>query len=293
MTPATTSAEQVEASARSQNRSASSNWRSITPGPAQIDPRGYARRRRLLERGLAVLVPVALLGVWQVLAMRGVLDDNYFPAPTTIGSAWLDMIDRGFYQESVVASLRRIVTGYVLGTVSAMALGLLIGWSRLLVAALEPTIAALYTIPKLAILPLLLLIFGLGESSKVLLVALTCFFVVLINTIDAVASVSPRYLDVARSCGASTLATMWHITLPAALPQILTGMRVASGLAVIVIVGAEFVAADAGLGFMVWNSWNLGVPEYMYVGIVSISLIGVLASLALRGLERLLTPWRR
>lgn len=293
MTPATTSADQTEMPAPAQVRSGAPSWRSITPGPAQIDPRGYARRRRLLERSLAVLVPAALVAVWQVLAMRGVLDGNYFPAPTTIGSAWLDMIDRGFYQESVIASVRRIAIGYVIGTSSAVALGLLIGWSRLLRAALEPTIAALYTIPKLAILPLLLLLFGLGETSKILLVALTCFFVVLINTIDAVAGVSSRYIDVGRSCGASTLATLWHITLPAALPQTLTGMRVASGLAVIVIVGAEFVAADAGLGFMVWNSWNLGIPEYMYVGIVSISLIGVLASLALRGLERLLTPWRR
>src|SRR5690606_35614426 len=227
---------------------------------------------------------------WQGLAGAGVLESNYFPPPTQIAASWAELVAGGVYQESVLASLGRIIAGYLLGTLSAVALGMVIGSVRLLRVALEPTIAALYTIPKLAILPLLLLIFGLGETSKVLLVALTCFFVVLINTIDAVVGVSPRYIDVARSCQASTLATMWHITLPAALPQILTGMRVASGLAVIVIVGAEFVAADAGLGFMFWNSWNLGVPEYMYVGIVSISLIGVLASLALRGLERLLTP---
>jgi ABC-type nitrate/sulfonate/bicarbonate transport system permease component len=86
---------------------------------------------------------------------------------------------------------------------------------------------------------------------------------------------------------------LWHITVPAALPQTLTGMRIASGMAVIVIVGAEFVAADTGLGFLVWNSWNLGVPEYMFVGIVSISLIGVIATALLRGLERVLTPWNR
>jgi ABC-type nitrate/sulfonate/bicarbonate transport system permease component len=86
---------------------------------------------------------------------------------------------------------------------------------------------------------------------------------------------------------------LWHITLPAALPQMLTGLRIASGLAVIVIVGAEFVAANTGLGFLTWNSWNLGVPEYMYVGIAAISIIGVLANLLLRGVEWLLTPWKR
>lgn len=268
-------------------------WRTMAPGPAETNPRGYALRRRILERTLAAVVPIVLIGAWQIAAMRGMLESNYFPAPSTIGSAWLDLIDRGFYQESVLASLQRIISGYLIGTLSAVLLGLIIGSMKMLRAALEPTIAALYTVPKLAILPLLLLIFGLGETSKVLLVALTCFFVVLINTIDAVSGVSSRYLDVGRSCGASRLAILWHITLPAALPQTLTGMRIASGLAVIVIVGAEFVAADAGLGFMVWNSWNLGIPEYMYVGVVSISLIGVLASLALRGAERVLTPWKR
>ncbi len=270
-----------------------SSWRSIAPGPAEVNPRGYALRRKVIERSLAALVPIVLIGAWQIAARQGMLESNYFPAPSTIGAAWLDLIDRGFYQESVVASLQRIVSGYLIGTLSAVVLGLVIGSMKMLRAALEPTIAALYTVPKLAILPLLLLIFGLGETSKILLVALTCFFVVLINTIDAVSGVSSRYLDVGRSCGASRLATLWHITLPAALPQTLTGMRIASGLAVIVIVGAEFVAADAGLGFMVWNSWNLGIPEYMYVGVISISLIGVLASWALRGAERLLTPWKR
>ncbi|MFC0527287.1 ABC transporter permease [Phytohabitans kaempferiae] len=268
-------------------------WRSLTPGPVERDPRGYARRRRLLERGLAVAVPVVLIAVWQMLASRDVLENNYFPAPSVIVSAWGDIIANGVYPEAVGASLRRIAIGYVTGSLSALLLGLAIGSWPLLRAALEPTISALYTIPKLSILPLLLLVFGLGETTKVLLVALTCFFVVLISTIDAVHGVSHRYLDVGRSCKASFAATLWHITLPAALPQMLTGLRLASGLAVIVIVGAEFVAADAGLGFLVWNSWNLGVPEHMYVGIVSISLIGVLANLLLRGVERLLTPWNR
>ncbi|WP_160330432.1 ABC transporter permease [Sphaerimonospora mesophila] len=272
---------------------AGGGWRSIKPGLAETDPRGYARRRRLTERGVAIAVPVALVALWQYLAAAGVLESNYFPAPTTIAESWAELVASGVYQESVLASLQRIVAGYLLGGLTAVLLGLVIGSVRLLRVALEPTISALYTVPKLAILPLLLLIFGLGETSKILLVALTCFFVVLINTIDAVSGVSSRYHDVGRSCGASRWATLWHITLPAALPQILTGMRIASGLAVIVIVGAEFVAADAGLGFLVWNSWNLGVPEHMYVGIVSISLIGVAFGLVLRGVQWLLTPWNR
>ncbi|HEY0448805.1 ABC transporter permease [Actinophytocola sp.] len=265
----------------------------IVPSARERDPRAYAFRRRLLERGLAVAVPIGLIALWQGLASAGVAESPYFPPPFAIASSWGDLLSNGVYADSVVASVRRIVLGYVAGTLGALVLGFAIGSNALLRSALEPTIAALYTIPKLAILPLLLLVFGLGETSKILLVALTCFFVVLINTIDSVAGVSPRYRDVGRSCNASRWAMLWHITVPAALPQTLTGMRIASGMAVIVIVGAEFVAADTGLGFLVWNSWNLGVPEYMFVGIVSISLIGVIATALLRGLERVLTPWNR
>lgn len=268
-------------------------WREVAPSAAELSPRRHARRRRLIERTLAVAVPVALIAVWQVLADAGVIHGNYFPAPVAIFDAWIDIIRNGIFVDAVAASLRRIALGYLLGCVSALVLGLLIGSLRIVRVALEPTISALYTVPKLSILPLLLLVFGLGELSKVLLVALTCFFVVLINTIDAVGGVPARYTDVGRSCRAPYWAMLWHITLPAALPQMLTGLRIASGLAVIVIVGAEFVAANTGLGFLTWNSWNLGVPEYMYVGIAAISIIGVLANLLLRGVEWLLTPWKR
>lgn len=270
-----------------------STWHEIHPGKAESDPRRHRRRRRALERSLAVAVPLLAIAAWQILSSNGVLESRYFPAPSKILSAWGELIESGEFQRSLWASVKRIVVGYVLGCGAAVALGLAIGFVPLLRASLEPTIAALYTVPKLAILPLLLLVFGLGETSKILLVALTCFFVVLINTISAVAGVSQKYLDVARTVHAGWFATICHVTLPASLPNILTGLRIASGLAVVVIVGAEFVAAEAGLGFLVWNSWNLGVPEYMYVGIAAISLIGVLATALLRGFERLVTPWNR
>ncbi|MGM7700066.1 ABC transporter permease [Microbacterium sp. A84] len=271
----------------------STEWISVEPTEAELNPHAHRRRQRRIERSAAIAVPLAALALWQLAGEVGWLDDNFFPAPTKIAASWWDMIQNGVFWDSLVASTRRIVLGYLIGTTSAVILGLIIGSTKTLRAALEPTIAALYTVPKLAILPLLLLIFGLGETSKVLLVALTCFFIVLINTIDSVSSVPKSYLDVGESCGTGHLATLRHIILPAALPQILTGMRLASGLAVIVIVGAEFVAADTGLGFLVWNSWNLGIPEYMYVGIISISILGVTASALVRGLERIAMPWRR
>jgi len=268
-----------------------STWIELAPTAAEREPRRHQRRRRATERTLAIAVPAVLLVLWEVGATRGWIQSRYFASPSDIVEAWRDTIDSGLYWRSLEASLRRIGLGYGLGAASALVLGMLIGSNRLAISALEPTIVALYTVPKLSILPLLLLIFGLGETTKVLLVALTCFFVILLNTIDAVSSVESEYVDVGRSCGASRLATFRHILLPAALPQIITGMRLAAGLAVIVIVGAEFVAADEGLGYLVWNSWNLGIPERMFVGIVSIACLGVVVNALIRLSERFLTPW--
>lgn len=266
-------------------------WVSIQPGAAEQDPRGHQRRRELVERSLALGLPVLALILWELAAATGVMESRFFPPPSAIVAEWSRMIETGLYSSSLVASIRRIVLGYVLGAGSAFVIAFLIGGSRLLRTTLEPTIVALYTVPKLSILPLLLLMFGLGETSKVLLVALTCFFIVLINTIDAVSNVSPRYLDVGVSVRASRVAVLRHIVIPAALPQVLTGLRLAAGLGVIVIVGAEFVAANEGLGYLVWNSWNLAIPERMFVGIVSISVLGVLANALIRVVERLVTPW--
>lgn len=197
------------------------------------------------------------------------------------------------YWEHLKASLSRIFFGYLWGCLGGLLFGLIIGRTRIIKAALEPTIVALYTIPKLAILPLLLLIFGIGETPKVLLIAISVFFIVLINTMGALESISPSHLDVAKTFEFGRLNTIRHIILPSALPQIFVGFRLAAGVGVLVVVGAEFVAARSGLGFLIWNSWSIGIPTRMYIGIVSIALIGVIVNSLLRGLQRLLLPWDR
>src|SRR6185312_14643218 len=123
-----------------------------------------------------------------------------------------------------------------------------------------------YTVPKLAILPLLLLILGIGEAPKLTLIAVTVFFIVLINTNGALEAVPPAHVEAGRSFGLNRIDMIRHIILPAASPQIFVGLRIAAGMAVLALVGAEFVAAESGLGYLIWNSWNLGIPSYMYIG---------------------------
>lgn len=268
-------------------------WVTIEPGPAERRPREYQRQRMWLERSLAIAIPVIALLAWQICSSVGIFDARFFPPPTKIIEQWATLIENGMFYTSLAASVQRIVLGYIFGAIAALIIAWLIAPSRLVRNATEPTIIALYTVPKLSILPLLLLIFGIGELSKTLLVALTVFFVVLINTIDAVAGVSSKYLDVGRAAHASRWSTLWNITLPASLPQTLTGLRISAGMAVLVIVGAEFVAANEGLGYLIWNSWAVGIPSRMFVGIVTISVLGVLANALIRLLGRVLTPWTR
>lgn len=265
----------------------------LLPGRRERSPRRAARVDRVLVVGLATLVPVVLLALWQIAANARWIDVRFFPAPTTILSDWRRLISSGHYETHLRVSSVRIAVGYVTGAAGGVLVGLLVGSTQLLRKALEPTIVALYTVPKLAILPLLLLLLGIGEAPKLTLIAVTVFFIVLINTNGALESVPAAYLEAGRSFGLGRVSMIRHIVLPSALPQIFVGLRVAAGMAVLALVGAEFVAANSGLGFMIWNSWNLGIPSYMYIGIASISILGVLANGLLRLLQHVCIPWDR
>ena len=265
----------------------------LVPGRRELDP---ARANRLDKRwvtALAVLVPVLLVSFWQVAATARWIGVRFLPAPAQILADWRGLLDSGDYATHLGASAQRIALGYALGAAAGVLAGLLIGRARLVRKALEPTIVALYTVPKLAILPLLLLILGIGEASKLTLIAVTVFFIVLINTNGALEAVPTSHIEAGRSFGLDRIDMVRHIVLPAASPQIFVGLRIAAGMAVLALVGAEFVAAESGLGYLIWNSWNLGIPSYMYIGIVTISVLGVLANALLRLAQRVCLPWDR
>jgi ABC-type nitrate/sulfonate/bicarbonate transport system permease component len=169
--------------------------------------------------------------------------------------------------------------------------GFLLGSSRLARAAFEPTLNALYTVPKLALLPLLLLIFGIGEEPKIILIAMTVFFFMWISTMEAVATLSEGYGEAARSFRAGWWTRFRHVTFPAVLPQIFVAMRVSAGVAVLVLVGAEFVQGGNGIGYLIWNSWSLFLADRMYVGITVVALMGVVFSAVIAAVGRAVMPW--
>jgi len=263
------------------------------PGPAERDRKAHRARQRRREAALAWGVPLALVGAWQWAAATKTINPLFFPAPTDVAATASDMLASGELQRHIAATAGRIALGLILGVASGVVVGFAMGMSRLLRAALDSTLSALYVVPKLALLPLLLLIFGVGDTPTILLVAIAVFFLVWITTMHAVMSVPDGWREAARSFGAGRRQLIRHVLLPACLPQILTGLRLATGMAVLATVAIEFVQGSDGLGRLIWLSWSLFLPRRMYVGIVVVALLGVAANLFVRLLARVVTPWAR
>jgi NitT/TauT family transport system permease protein/sulfonate transport system permease protein len=253
----------------------------------------YERSRQIRHVLLAWLTPAVLLVIWEVAARHGAIDVRLFPAPSSIWGEAKTMARDGSLWHNVWVSSRRTLIGFALGAVAGAVVGVIMGLSSAVRASLELTLSALYVVPKISLLPFLLLVFGIGETPKVLLVAITVFFFMWISTMGAVASVNPALLECVRSFGAGRLAVVKRVVVPASLPQMFTGLRLSAGVAILVMVSTEFVQGNDGIGKLIWQSWTLFLATRMYVGIVSVAIMGVVFTSAVKLLARLVVPWAR
>ncbi len=254
--------------------------------------RGANLRRRLSDdRTMTVLSPVLILLVWEALARAGVLDARFVPAPSRVIMELAVLLWHGDLLADIGWTLARVAVGFVLGAVPAVLLGIVMGLSPVLRAFLRPAIAAIYPIPKVALLPLVMLVFGLGEEAKWVIVAVAVFFQVVLNTLAGVVNIDPIYLDVARNFGAGRWQTYRRIALPAALPFIFTGCQLGLGMALIVVVIAEQFGTKVGLGYLIWRSWQIFEIEDMYAGLLVIAVLGTLLQAAAGLLERRVVRW--
>jgi NitT/TauT family transport system permease protein len=252
--------------------------------------------QRNVERIVALSTPIGMLLVWELLVRTGLLDVRFFPAPSSIADTFYDMLINVAWSSSlgyhVLISLSRALVGFVIGAVPAIILGAIMGLVPLVRAAIQPVVGAIFPIPKVAILPLLMLIFGIGEESKWAIIAVGVFFQVLIATAAGVANIDKIYLDVGTNFRAGRLARYTTIALPGALPMIFAGLRLGWGAALLLLVTAEMVSSQSGLGFVIWRAWQLMTVEEMYVGLVVIAFIGVTSFWLIDGIERKLLPWK-
>ena len=244
------------------------------------------------DRLIHVASPLLLLVLWELAVRVGLADARFFPPPSRIFSTLVTLTQSGELWKNTWASLQRLFWGALIGGIPALLLGISMGIYRPLRAAIEPLVAATYPVPKSAILPLILLIFGLGEASKIAMVAIGVFYPVLINAVAGVLQISRIYLDVGKNFGASRWRVLTTIALPGALPLIMTGLKLGIGMGLILIAIAEMVGAKSGLGYMIWNAWEILSVETMYVGLLVIAVLGYIFTLLLNELERWIIPWK-
>jgi len=219
------------------------------------------------------------------------IDARSYPAPTPIlDEAWT-MSGGGELWPDIGETAFRILSSFVLGALVGFLVGLATGLSPTTRAALEPLLNGLYTVPKLALLPIFLTIFGFGQLPQLMVVAVTVFFFVWISTSAAVIAVPEGFRDAGRSMGFSRLQMFAHVLFPAALPQVFVGLRIAAGVSVLVIIATEFLVGESGLGFLIFDAQRLFLTAPMYVGIVCSALLGVLFTAVITWIGRKACPW--
>ena len=282
------------------------------------------RSQNTYQKVLAFGCPILLVVTWELVVRAELLNPQWFPPPSKIVDALWDLAVNydQFNKTSLIgrpwlipsrfnsqgwpgvqalineshlwATLSRVLVGFVIGTVPGIVLGMIMGLNRTVRMMLDATLSAIYVLPKIAIFPLMMLIFAdpFGEGPKIAVVAISAFFLVTISTMAGVRDIDDIYIQAGKNFGANRLQMLHHIIFPAALPIIFSGLRLALGTALIVIIAIEFVRAQNGVGYVVFYYWQILVPEKMYAGLVVVMVLGIVLTLGLQWLEKRIMPWR-
>jgi ABC-type nitrate/sulfonate/bicarbonate transport system permease component len=229
-------------------------------------------------KGDHLIYAASILGMivlWHLVATT-FFKPQFFPPPLLVLATGIEMVESGELFEHVSISLQRILTGFLIGSAIAAPFGLVMGSVRIVRAIFDPYAQFFRFVPSLAWLTPVVLWFGIGETSKVLIIIYTTVFIVLINTMVGVAHIAPNKLRAAACLGATPFKTFLHVTLPATLPFILTGMRLAMGNSFATVVAAEMIAADSGLGYLIFNSRLWMATDKIFIGIVCLGTLGLI-----------------
>ncbi|GFK92366.1 Putative aliphatic sulfonates transport permease protein SsuC [Fundidesulfovibrio magnetotacticus] len=238
-------------------------------------------------------MPLILLVFWQIVASQKLVDPFFFPPPLKIFQALVKLFTHENLLGQIGISLGRATLGFALATVAGLTLGLAIAASRVLEDLLDPLIEYIRPISTFALVPVLIVWFGIGETSKVLLIFKSCFFPIALNTIAGIKGVDGKLILAARSFGARGWFLWRQVLIPAAMPTICTGLRISIGMAMLSIVGVEMLSSDSGLGYLVIDSQRIFATDKMFAGIVIISVIGYSLDRAAKSVEAVALSWHK
>ncbi|MFI5167677.1 MAG: ABC transporter permease [Thermoanaerobaculales bacterium] len=251
-------------------------------------------RARLRGRPEVVTVLLAVVGLalWEAGSRSGLLSEIAFPPPSAVVGALGRLLTGGTLLLHLGVTMTRVGEGLLLGALPAALLGLLMGWSPRLRAILDPFIAAFHPLPKVALLPLLMVFFGIGELSKVAAVAIGAFFPMVLSAIAGVRHIAPSLFEVATNYGATRRKVFTRIVLPGSLPMLLTGLRLSFNVALLITIAVELLGAQHGIGALLWLSWQTLRTDSLYAALAVIACVGMSFNAVVTLLAHRLVPWR-
>jgi sulfonate transport system permease protein len=239
-----------------------------------------------------MILPAMILGIWQTVGAMNLVSSTILPTPVAIGQAFIHLIVSGELFSHLQISVFRAVLGFLLGAGLGLILGTLVGFFNRAEQTMDPTLQMLRTIPHLAVMPLFILWFGFGELSKVLLIAKGAFFPVYLNTFLGIRGVDAKLFEVARILEFNRVKLLTKLILPAAMPNILLGIRLSLGIAWLGLVVAELMGSSEGVGYMIMDARQFTQTDIVFVGIIIFALVGKLTDSLVRYLESKLLKWR-
>lgn len=240
---------------------------------------------------VSLIIPLILIVLWQLAANGGKINVQLFPSPVKIWQAFVKSVANGKLQANILLSLKRVLIGYLYGAVLGVVIGVLLGLSRKAYRLFSFLLELLRPIPIIAWVPVLIMILGIGETSKIIVIMIGSFWSIFLNTYDGIRSVDAKYLEVSDMFMKTKTETVLRVMLPASLPGIFTGLRIGIGSAWISVIGAELIASSAGLGYMISYSREMAQPANMYVAVFIIGIIGYLINAILKALEKRALKW--
>jgi NitT/TauT family transport system permease protein len=242
---------------------------------------------------LPYVVVLAVLLVWELLVRVNGVPPIYLPAPSSILRYLVAMLLDGSLLYNLAVTFLRIIVGFVLAAVTGIMVGIAMGMSPLVARTVDPWIASLYPLPKISLIPLLIIWLGTGESYKIVISAVTAFFPIVISTYAAIRQVDPGLIKAAADLGANRRQRQLKIVIPAALPGIFSGLHLGMGVTIIMVVAAEMIggSSNSGMGYVLIHSGQVMETEKVFAALIVLAVFGALMTNLQRGLDRLIAPW--
>jgi ABC-type nitrate/sulfonate/bicarbonate transport system permease component len=244
---------------------------------------------QLSDRWIQIITTIAIIGIWEALSRSGLIKPVHLPSPTRVLSTFFYIMREGYPQDITI--FKHIIQGYLLATATAIPLGLVVGSHFLLERAANPIITFGRSIATISLLPLAIAWFGVGELSSIMLIMYGAFWAIITNTVQGVKQVDVNFINVGRMFGATRRHIFFRVVLPATLPRIFAGMKIGLGVSFMVIIAAELVGTVEGLGALIQQSRLYYRTDITIVGMIFIGIFGLIISIGLDRLERLMLPW--